>query len=85
MDLRDAGDRLKVKRRRVMMNNFTNELELDGVEVPAVNLIGEEGEGLRQNTVAHCDATARLPIGSRMESLNVSNAAAVALYAARVG
>ena len=47
VDLRDAGDRLKVKRRRVMMNNFTNELELDGVEVPARNLIGEEGEGLR--------------------------------------
>ena len=47
VDLRDAGDRLKVKRRRVMMNNFTNELLFDGVEVPARNLIGEEGEGLR--------------------------------------
>ena len=32
VDLRDVGDRLKVKRRRVMMNNFTNELEFDGVE-----------------------------------------------------
>jgi acyl-CoA dehydrogenase len=47
VDLRDVGDRLKVKRRRVMMNNFTNELEFDGVEVPARNLIGEEGKGLR--------------------------------------
>jgi 23S rRNA (guanosine2251-2'-O)-methyltransferase len=36
---------------------------------------------MRQNTEAHCDALARLPIGGRMESLNVSNAAAVALYA----
>ncbi len=47
VDLRDVGDRLKVKRRRVMMNNFTNELEFDGVEVPARNLIGDEGKGLR--------------------------------------
>ena len=47
VDLRDAGDRLKVKRRQVMMNNFTNELEFDGVEVPARNRIGDEGSGLR--------------------------------------
>jgi acyl-CoA dehydrogenase len=47
VDLREVGDRLKVHRRRVMMNNFTNELEFEGVEVPAENRIGEEGEGLR--------------------------------------
>ncbi|PLS86151.1 MAG: acyl-CoA dehydrogenase [Actinobacteria bacterium] len=47
MDLRETGDRLKVERRRVMMNNFTNALSFDGVEVPAENRIGEEGEGLR--------------------------------------
>ncbi len=47
VDLRETGDRLKVERRRVMMNNFTNALSFDGVEVPAENRIGEEGEGLR--------------------------------------
>ncbi len=47
VDLRETGDRLKVERRRVMMNNFTNTLSFDGVEVPAENRIGEEGEGLR--------------------------------------
>ncbi|HYJ30783.1 MAG TPA: 23S rRNA (guanosine(2251)-2'-O)-methyltransferase RlmB [Allosphingosinicella sp.] len=47
-------------------------------------VLGAEGEGMRHNVAAHCDALARLPIGDRIESLNVSNAAAVALYAARV-
>jgi 23S rRNA (guanosine2251-2'-O)-methyltransferase len=46
-------------------------------------VLGAEGEGMRQNVEAHCDALARLPISDRIESLNVSNAAAVALYAAR--
>lgn len=49
---------------------------------PVALVLGAEGDGMRHNIVQHCDAIARLPISEAMESLNVSNAAAIALYAA---
>jgi acyl-CoA dehydrogenase len=48
VDLREAvGDDLTVTRRRVMMNNETNELLFENLRIPKSSIIGEEGEGLR--------------------------------------
>ena len=42
--------------------------------------MGPEGKGMRRLVEESCDMTVRLPISGRVESLNVSTAAAIALY-----
>lgn len=49
----------------------------------AVLVLGSEGRGLRPRVASACDALVSIPLRGRIESLNVSAAAAVLLYAAR--
>lgn len=47
VDLRTAGDAVEISRIPVMFNHHTYQVFLSDLEVPAENLIGEEGKGFR--------------------------------------
>lgn len=50
---------------------------------PAALVLGAEGKGLREGVAEACEKCVRIPIAATMESLNVSVAAAIALYEAQ--
>lgn len=51
------------------------------LQLPLVLVLGSEGKGLRQRTRECCDVIGRLDMPGEIKSLNVSNAAAISLFA----
>ncbi len=56
--------------------------DFDGFSDPLALVVGAEGAGLSRLVRERCDVVVRIPIGRDTESLNVSVAAGIALYAA---
>jgi 23S rRNA (guanosine2251-2'-O)-methyltransferase len=87
IEVRNLGDTLELlKKRGMRVLGFDSEAPAPlvpraGGEALAI-VLGAEGKGLRQRTRELCDEMVRLDMPGPIKSLNVSNAAAIALYAA---
>jgi 23S rRNA (guanosine2251-2'-O)-methyltransferase len=76
--LAELGDRSYL--RVGLAEEATEALEDASLARPLALILGAEGKGLRQLTREHCDRLCRISTQSALASLNVSNAAAVALH-----
>ena len=90
IEVRNLGDTLELlKKRGMRVLGFDSEapsplVTRSGDEMLAI-VLGAEGKGLRQRTRELCDEMVRLEMPGPIKSLNVSNAAAIALFAATSG
>ncbi|HVY51334.1 MAG TPA: RNA methyltransferase [Devosia sp.] len=89
VEVRNLGDTLvNLKARGLTILGFDSEAPAPLRPRPSGALaivLGAEGKGLRQRTRELCDEMVRLDMPGPIKSLNVSNAAAIALYAATAG
>lgn len=90
IEVRNLGDALeKLKQRGMLVLGFDSEVEQRlaprASDQPLAIVMGAEGKGLRQRTRELCDEMVKLDMPGPIKSLNVSNAAAIALFAATAG
>jgi 23S rRNA (guanosine2251-2'-O)-methyltransferase len=90
IEVRNLGDALEsLKAEGVVCLGFDSEapapLQLRQKKTRLAIVLGAEGKGLRQRTRSLCDEMVRLDMPGPIKSLNVSNAAAIALFAATSG
>jgi 23S rRNA (guanosine2251-2'-O)-methyltransferase len=90
IEVRNLGDALqKLKDRGMLVLGFDSEAEEQlkprPGDQPLAIVMGAEGKGLRQRTRELCDEMVKLDMPGPIKSLNVSNAAAIALFAATAG
>ncbi|MBI5139833.1 MAG: 23S rRNA (guanosine(2251)-2'-O)-methyltransferase RlmB, partial [Candidatus Vogelbacteria bacterium] len=57
-----------------------NSLYVEKFDAPALFVMGNEGQGIRQKTKELCDVLMVIPMNPKCESLNVATSAAVTLY-----
>lgn len=87
IEVRNLGDALEtLKQRGLTIVGFDSDAPVplkrrNGGEKLAI-VLGAEGKGLRQKTRSLCDEMVRLDMPGPIKSLNVSNAAAIVLFAA---
>ncbi len=90
IEVRNLGDALEaLKAEGVTCLGFDSEAPLPlrprAHTGPLAVILGAEGKGLRQRTRSLCDEMVRLDMPGPIKSLNVSNAAAIALFAVTAG
>jgi 23S rRNA (guanosine2251-2'-O)-methyltransferase len=81
-NINQAVDALKKEGFRtygLVMNGAQNITE-EKFAAPALFIVGNEGDGIRQKTMERCDVGLRIPMNARTESLNASVSASVVLY-----
>ncbi|SFV33018.1 23S rRNA (guanosine2251-2'-O)-methyltransferase [Devosia crocina] len=90
IEVRNLGDAIEtLKERGLTVLGFDSEapapLRPRTEDKPMAVVLGAEGKGLRLRTRELCDEMVRLDMPGPIKSLNVSNAAAIALFAATAG
>lgn len=86
IEVRNLGDAInELKMQGVKCLGFDSEAETSlkprATDEPIAIVLGAEGKGLRQKTRSLCDEVVKLDMVGQIKSLNVSNAAAIALFA----